>query len=133
MDEYKGHEHGPYCEHPQPYDELLAKTCPNCFHANPHDGGGIGICRHEGCGCEDTRDLDGLVAVSLDAAKRHLLEAIKAENPLVQWLHDRPDLTPEQFKANRKMLRKWRRRRWVENHTPHLHLGPCPECEEWHG
>lgn len=28
--------------------------CPKCHHADAHRGGGIGVCRHVDCGCDNT-------------------------------------------------------------------------------
>ena len=45
-------------------------TCPNCRHAEPHAGGGIGVCLAPDCGCDDLAsggpsDADPTVTVEL--------------------------------------------------------------------
>lgn len=44
----------------------MTGTCPNCHHVDEHTGGGIGVCLHEQCGCDDTR-VNPLVDPVVDA------------------------------------------------------------------
>lgn len=44
-------------------------TCITCTHDDPHTGGGIGVCRHAGCGCDGPCTQEDKEAIENDPGK----------------------------------------------------------------
>lgn len=64
--------------------------CPNCHHADAHRSGGIGVCLHTGCGCDNTTPW------SEPASKQAASGTFLPHDPLCGW---GSDSHPECFPA----------------------------------
>lgn len=59
--------------------------CPNCHHAEAHSGGALGVCLHDGCGCDNTTAATP-ADVSLDG--RHDPLCPVYGGPCCPWMGD---------------------------------------------
>jgi hypothetical protein len=76
-------------------------------------------------------ELERLTQATMEQVKRALFEQIRIETPLL--FGPVREYTEEEKARYAKAHRKERRREWVRNHLPVMHLGPCnhDDCDRW--
>lgn len=104
---------------------MLLSPCPNCRHVDAHDGGGIGVCRHANCGCDNTTTTTPWLESASQSASTDMF---LPHDPLCGWGNDNhPECFPVADCGTCALIAKVRANtvERVIGHVPHGALCSC--------